>query len=527
MKRFNINGLCMPEKHYMVDLSQRVLEIDRTLIELGEYFTINRARQYGKTTTLQALEKYLSTKYIVVRISFEGLDDSILRNTTEFIRAFIFACASQLARAAVGDVVIKNWKADLETFNLRILRDRITKLVCACNKPIILMIDEVDKSSDNKLFLSFLGMLRDKHLTRTSYGNNEYDATFQSVILAGVYDIKNLKLKIRPEEEHSYNSPWNIAAPFNLDMSFSDGEIARMLAEYETDHHTGMDIQSIANEIRRRTSGYPFLVSLICKTIDEQLDRNWSLDGIQSAVKRILHDTNTLFDDMTKKLSEHLRLGKLVEAILVGGTHPNYEIENETIRLGVTFGILAERDKSVVISNLIFEKKLYSYFVSRAETERLINPGMFDPPSAFIKNGRIDMVYAFQQFAAAMKRERRKENSSFVETDARLLFIMFISSIVNSTGSYDVESQTRNNMRMDIKIHYLRENYIIELKIWRGKQMEQDAYEQLAGYLDAQGKREGYLLVFCDNKTQPEERGWVEYNGYRIYETIVPFLEEA
>lgn len=49
------------------------------------------------------------------------------------------------------------------------------------------------------------------------------------MILAGVYDIKNLKLKIRPEEEHKYNSPWNIAARFNLDMSFSAEEISLML----------------------------------------------------------------------------------------------------------------------------------------------------------------------------------------------------------------------------------------------------------------------------------------------------------
>ena len=42
--------------------------------------------------------------------------------------------------------------------------------------------------------------------------------TFHSVILAGVYDIKNLKLKMRPEETHQYNSPWNIAAKFDVSM---------------------------------------------------------------------------------------------------------------------------------------------------------------------------------------------------------------------------------------------------------------------------------------------------------------------
>ena len=53
---------------------------------------------------------------------------------------------------------------------------------------------------------------------------NEVDPdykTFQSVILAGVTDIKNLKRRLQPNEEHKFNSPWNIAADFNVDMSLS------------------------------------------------------------------------------------------------------------------------------------------------------------------------------------------------------------------------------------------------------------------------------------------------------------------
>jgi len=40
------------------------------------------------------------------------------------------------------------------------------------SKPVILMIDEVDKSTDNQLFLSFLGMLRNKYLDRKKKGMN-------------------------------------------------------------------------------------------------------------------------------------------------------------------------------------------------------------------------------------------------------------------------------------------------------------------------------------------------------------------
>ena len=53
-KRFNTAGLCYREEHYMVDMKGR-LEETKALIDRGEYFVINRARQYGKTTMLHLL----------------------------------------------------------------------------------------------------------------------------------------------------------------------------------------------------------------------------------------------------------------------------------------------------------------------------------------------------------------------------------------------------------------------------------------------------------------------------------------
>lgn len=51
---FNTTGICDPAEHYMVDLTQRLSEV-RKLVDEGKNFTINRARQFGKTTTLHAL----------------------------------------------------------------------------------------------------------------------------------------------------------------------------------------------------------------------------------------------------------------------------------------------------------------------------------------------------------------------------------------------------------------------------------------------------------------------------------------
>jgi len=96
------------------------------------------------------------------------------------------------------------------------------------NMDIILIVDEVDKAANNKLFLDFLGMLRALYLIRSKGNGN----TFKSVILAGVHDIKNLKIKFRDNAEIRYNSPWNIAVKFDIDMSFNKFEIGTMLKAY-------------------------------------------------------------------------------------------------------------------------------------------------------------------------------------------------------------------------------------------------------------------------------------------------------
>lgn len=77
-RRFNVTGTCIPEKHYMADTKEKLDKIVR-LIEQDSYFTINRARQYGKTTTLMLLWKRLKERYIVISTSFEGMGNEAFR----------------------------------------------------------------------------------------------------------------------------------------------------------------------------------------------------------------------------------------------------------------------------------------------------------------------------------------------------------------------------------------------------------------------------------------------------------------
>ena len=262
-KIFNVNGDCKPNLHYMVNISERLRQI-KNMVDEGQYFTINRARQYGKTTTLRALEEFLQKEYTVVSLDFQRMSYADFENENSFVMAFsgeILDCMR--FPEEIPDTIKTTLQGFADGDERQVTLSRLFRCLSQwceqSNKKIVLLIDEVDSASNNQVFLDFLAQLRGYYI------NRDRKATFQSVILAGVHDIKNIKRKISENGEHKLNSPWNIAADYLVDMSFSALDIAGMLKEYEGDHKTGMDINAIAGMIFDYTSGYPFLVSKLCK----------------------------------------------------------------------------------------------------------------------------------------------------------------------------------------------------------------------------------------------------------------------
>lgn len=522
MKRFNLTGVCVPDKHYMVDLSEKADIIIRDYIEQGAYFTINRARQFGKTTLLAALARRLTDNYLVIRLSFEGIDDDNFSDNMSFVNMFIKNVAKRLRQINAGQEMIDEW-IDMHYDNsavtdkaFDILGDKITRLCSSAKKGVVLLVDEVDKSSDNQIFLNFLGLLRSKYLEM----QEGLDTSFHSVILAGVYNVKNLKLKLRPGAERKYNSPWNIAVDFDIDMSFSVGEIAEMLDQYSADIGIHMDTHAISEKIRFYTNGYPFLVSWICKWIDERGDRQWNAQNVENAVKELLGNDNTLFDDMIKNIENNKELKQTVTKILLEGKKFLCAKSDPAINLGMMFGILTEKEKMLCISNIIFETYLYNHIMA----EKMREQYTFDyENNQFVKRGELDMERALQKFQEVMKAEYRNEDVAFMERQGRLLFLCFMKPIINGKGNYYVEPETRDNTRMDVVISYGSCEYIVELKIWRGQQYRQKGLKQLEEYLDSRNSSKGYLISFNFNKDKMYVQNTIVLRSSQkeIYEIVV------
>lgn len=521
-KVFNTTGTCFPHKHYMVDTTKK-MKFFEGLIDQQAYFCINRARQFGKTTTLVYLSKNLSDDYLVIPASFEVFSDNSWDSSETFSKYFctkiINALYDRENRFADYQLFWEEIKK-IDGIDLDMLSDKITEFCHLVSKKIVLLIDEVDKAADNDIFLKFLGMLRNKYLERAKNGD---DSTFWSVILAGVYDIKNLKLKLRPEEERKYNSPWNIAVNYKLDMTFNPQEISTMLADYENDHHIGFDIMEISEEIYKYTSGYPVLVSAICKEIDEYQDKVWTKDSVMKASKMLLNDENfTLFDDISKNLSNYPKLHDFLYDISVNGVQYSYSLVDPILKMAKMFSYIKSGDKgNVEIHNLLFEEAFNSYFINEFARQ-----GMKDPilsSSDYIKNGDLDMELVINRFSDLMSYSYKDRDQQFLEYHGRLLFLCFIKPIINGTGFCYFEPQTKNGGRMDLIVTYNHKEYIIELKLWRGEKYELSGREQLSNYLQLRNHSEGYLITFSflKSKTVQSEPEWIEYNGKRIYEAVI------
>ncbi len=362
-KVFNVIGLCIPEKHYMVNLDSRLKQIKK-MVDEGCYFTINRARQYGKTTTLTMLENYLQSEYCVISLDFQRLGYASFETEQIFVEAFV----SELL-AYVDDLPeeIERGLENLQRCTLQRLFQILSKWCKTSKKPIVLIIDEVDSATNNQVFLDFLAQLRGYYLKRRKL------STFHSVVLAGVHDVKNLKRKLRPEEEHKMNSPWNIATKFEIDMSFSKEDIVGMLKEYEEDHLTNMNINQMAELIYDYTSGYPYLVSRFCKILDEEMTSTpafpikssaWTKEGFLEAEKLIIKEDNSLYQSLIGKLEQYKELKMVLYELLFTGKPIPYVSTSNYIQIATMFGFVRNEKDTLVIFNRIFEKVLYNHFIS-------------------------------------------------------------------------------------------------------------------------------------------------------------------
>ncbi|MEQ1746554.1 MAG: AAA family ATPase [Saprospiraceae bacterium] len=518
-KRFNITGTCFPERHYMADVSAKFNTALR-LVMNGEYFAINRPRQYGKTTMLEALSRELSKsdEWLVFKISFEGIGSTPFENAPAFCGTFLRLLETQMKNWHHDDLAafLKNESGHVKT--MEELSASVTAFAHETGRKLVLLIDEVDKSSNSQIFLDFLGMLRNKFLNRHEWT----DHTFHSVVLAGLHDVKSLKSKIRPDEDAKYNSPWNIASDFDVDMSLQPHEIVPMLEDYSQERGVKMDAPAIADALFFYTSGYPFLVSALCKITDEKLlpektEQTWTLEDIETAANRLVKSerSNTNFDSLIKNLENDPDLYDLTFRLVIDNEAFSFNVHDPLIYKGIQHGIFRNGGR-LHIHNQIYFEIISNYMVSKLLTQgKSLDLQTADP---YLMPGNVlNFEKVLLKFQQLLREEYSRKDKDFLERYGRLLFLAFLKPILNAKGYTFKEPEISEERRLDIAVTFYQHKYVVELKIWRGEEAHQRGIAQLAAYLDRQHLAEGYLVIFDRRGDKTWKHEWITIEGKQVF----------
>ena len=303
-----------------------------------------------------------------------------------------------------------------------------------------------------------------------------------------------------------------------------------MLTEYEADNRTGMNVDEMAEELYQYTSGYPYLVSVICKYLDEDVpDKKdfecisdvWTKRGIEEAVKLLLKENMPLFDSMIKQLDTYKDLRRMIEEILYQGKRISFSPAEKSINLGLMFGFLKEQDGYVTIANRIFEMYLLNLFIAEESVKSEIFLYGQGNRNQFIQGNRLNMEQVLTKFVEYFADIYTEKDEKFVEAYGRKFFLLYLKPIINGAGNYYIEAQTRDAKRTDVVVDYLGEQFVIKLKIWHGNEYNERGERQLAEYLDYFHQEKGYLISFNFNKKKDTGVKALQIHGKTIVEAVV------
>lgn len=494
-RKFNITGSIIPEEHYYVDRTPQIEKLT-ALVEEKTYFVINRPRQFGKTTLLNFFAQHLQAtgKYAPALISFQRFAQWPNITETEFYTEIIKLIHKELAFTPNGD---KETNFTVPAINNRLHFFAWLQEICHSRK-LVLLIDEIDAAPETWV-IGFLANLREMYQERS---RQPALPAPHAVTLAGVHDIKNLKARYRNETQAlGSGSPFNIAIDYAL-PPFGLENIRQYYQQHTRE--TGQEFdEKIFARVHHVTSGHPWLVSVLAKTMVEELvpDRRQriTLDHTEAAIQKLIASRNTNFDSLFNNAKKP-NLFPIVRNLLIGRRY-RFNIQDDDIDLGVRYGIFAEKDRQLSIANLIYAQALYQHF--ERELKKTVVEELAEGHEFQDEGGRLDFSRVMKKFQAFMKAKGAAlvKHPSFKEVTAQLLFLSYLDLLVNGKGWTFKEVESGEG-RIDVMCCYGQQKEIVELKLWYGERKYEEGLEQLVKYLDSESLDHGWLIVFDRRKTK-------------------------
>ncbi|HMV68370.1 MAG TPA: AAA-like domain-containing protein [Myxococcota bacterium] len=513
---FNTTGPCDPDHHYMLAPERRLDDLG-TLVARQQYFVLHAPRQLGKTTAMRALTARLRGQgYVALTASLETAQGVEAVGDAErlWIEAVAFAAEFELPephRPPPFDAVARHAPGARFVQWLR--------LWCvAVQLPVVLVLDEADVVRGPPL-ISLLRQLRAGFPHR---GPGRFPT---SVALVGMRDLRDYLVHAKDGAAVNPGSPFNIKSASLTLRSFHADEVRELLLQHTRE--TGQPWSDAAlQRVWDRTQGQPFLVNALADRAVTRLavDRAVpvDVDAIDAAEQQLILSRTTHLDNLSERLKEP-RVAQVVQAVLLGDELGAIDRLTDDFVYVQDLGLVRQGSAGLEISNPIYREVLVRE-LSRNHQEDLPAPwwpwrtpaGRLDVPAL------IDAFFAWwRESADVLWHDPR---TLYLEAAAHLAFMGFLQRVVNGGGRVEREYAAARG-RVDVVVTFAGARHVFELKRVGPRAsldaVVRDGVEQLAGYLDTLGLREGWLLVFEPREQVPwDQKLWardVERDGKQLH----------
>ena len=430
MRFFNIAGPVRPDEHYAIPPLDRV-DVDEllALIRAKQYFVLHAPRQTGKTSALIALRDLLNRgeagDFRCVDVNVE-VGQVARDNVARGIRAVL----SNLSESALllGDGYLDEVWPDVlaKAGPENALKTLLARWCVANPTPLVLLVDEIDSLVGDTL-LSVLRQLRAGYQQRP-------EGFPQSVVLCGVRDIRDYRIRSSSGEVIAGGSPFNVAAKSLRMGDFTQAETRALMAQHTEE--TGQRFSEAAEEaVWTQTQGQPWLVNALlagtCFKDKAGRDRSRTIeaDDVYAAREELILSRRTHLDQLAHKLEEE-RVRRVVEPILSGGEARHQVRDLEYLRdLGLIDGGEPPRMANPIYAEVIPRELGY------------ILQSSLDVQTAWYvdDDGRLDLtklLTAFRTFFGEHSGHWLERFSEYPEAGPQLILQSYLHRVVNGGGPH-------------------------------------------------------------------------------------------
>ena len=514
MRFFNTEGPVRPDDHYGIPPLDR-MDVDGLLglIRAKRYFVLHAPRQTGKTSALITLRDLLNSGAVgdfrCVDVDVEVAQvarDDVARG----MRA-ILGILAENARELGDDYPGSVWQDVLASMGPEGALNVLLARWCQANPtPMVLLVDEIDSLVGDTL-LSVLRQLRAGYQRRP-------EAFPQSVVLCGVRDIRDYRIRSSTGEVIAGGSPFNVAAKSLRMGDFTEAETRALMAQHTEE--TGQRFSEAAvDSVWTQTCGQPWLVNALCAgaCFDNKAGRDRSraieVDDVYAAREELILARRTHLDQLAHKLEEE-RVRRVVEPMLSGGEARHHARDLEYLR---DLGLLAP-DSPPRIANPIYRE------VVPRELGYVLQDSLDIHTRWYVDgDGRLNMtklLSAFGTFFGEHAEHWLAQLGAYREAAPQLILQSYLHRVVNGGGRIEREYGLGRG-RTDLLVLWPREagqpsdlweRFVVECKVLRDTDRKSLArtvecgVKQTLGYMARCGAEEGHLVVM-DRRSEERRRG--------------------